>query len=296
MQQPMEQNAQQNLQQNMREDMREDMRQSLQQNVQQNMQQNIREDMRQSLQQNLQQNLRLDHSSREARVSLEALTAAFPFFGSLPPDEWASAQPRLKSFPAGSSLFRGEDSSRFAVFLLEGTVSISTVTDGGREAVTARLSPGDICSLMVLSGLSDREYPGAMIADSEATALFVAKSSFLRWIGQYDAIRTAVFGNLLDGFIQVGSLLAGKLSRPIESRLAETLLRHTSEREPAVRMTHRQLAAELATAREVVSRALGRMQRQSWVSTRRGWVRVLRRDALESLVGDSVTEEADLPW
>ncbi|GIO15461.1 hypothetical protein J19TS2_50160 [Cohnella xylanilytica] len=278
------QNAQQNIQQN------------VQQNMEQDRQQNRQQDMRQSLQQNAQQNLRQDHSGRDARVSLEALTAAFPFFGSLPADEWTSAQPRLKSFPAGSSLFRGEDSSKFAVFLLEGTVSISTVTDGGREAVTARLSPGDICSLMVLSGLSDREYPGAMIADSEATALFVAKSSFLRWIGQYDAIRTAVFGNLLDGFIRVGSLLAGKLSLPIESRLAETLLRHTSEREPAARITHRQLAAELATAREVVSRALGRMQRQGWVSTRRGWVRVLRRDALESLVGDSVTDEAGLPW
>jgi len=285
------QNAQQNIQQNVQ--------QHMQQNVQQNIQ-DRQQDMRQSLQQNARQNARQnlcqDHSGREARVSLEALTAAFPFFGSLPPDEWASAQPRLKSFPAGSSLFRGEDSSKFAVFVLEGTVGISTVTDGGREAVTAHLSPGDICSLMVLSGLSDREYPGAMIADSEAKALFVAKSSFLRWIGQYDAIRTAVFGNLLDGFIRVGSLLAGKLSLPIESRLAETLLRHTSEREPAARITHRQLAAELATAREVVSRALGRMQRQGWVSTRRGWVRVLRRDALESLVGDSVTEEAGLPW
>ncbi|WP_248927972.1 Crp/Fnr family transcriptional regulator [Paenibacillus hamazuiensis] len=230
-----------------------------------------------------------------ARYNLEQhiLCETFPCFRSLSPDEWSAAQPRLRTFPAKSALFRGEDAVEYALFLISGTVRISYVTEDGSEAVSGRLSAGDICALMVLSGLSEREYPGTMTAETEVTALFVAKGAFLRWIQTYAPIRNAVFGNILDGFIDIGRLLAGKMSLPLDSRLAGVLLRLTTEREPAARITHRQLAAELGSAREVVSRALGKMQKAGWIETGRGSVIIRQRKALEALaddVGDRVTD------
>jgi CRP/FNR family transcriptional regulator len=227
---------------------------------------------------------------------LHTLSDTFPCFRAIPAEEWASAQPQLRTFPAKSTLFRSEDAVEYALFLISGTVQISNVTESGRETLSNRLSAGDICAMMVLSGLSEREYPGMITAETDVTVLFVAKSSFLRWIQVYAPIRNAVFGNILDGLIRLGSLLSGKMSQPLDSRLAGALLKLTSEQQPTARITHQQLAIELGSAREVVSRTLGRMQKKGWIATGRGWVTVRQRGALMELVGDQVTEGKNISW
>lgn len=223
-----------------------------------------------------------------------AVAEAFPSFLELPAEEWALAQPNIRSFPAGATLFRLEEATEYAVFLLSGTVRISSLTEDGREALSNRLEPGDICSMMVLSGLSDRDYPGAMVAETEVSALFVSKSVFLRWILSYESIRNEVFGNILDGFVRLGSLLTGRMSRPLESRLAEALMKHgdnDDEERPLLRITHQQLAMQLGSAREVVSRTLGRMQQKGWIVAQRGRIEIRDRRALLTLIGDQVTED-----
>jgi CRP/FNR family transcriptional regulator len=72
----------------------------------------------------------------------------------------------------------------------------------------------------------------------------------------------------------------------LDVRLAEALLGSTSAQQPQLRLTHYELASEIGTAREVVSRILQRYQRQGWLETGRGWVRITRRNELEALVGD----------
>ncbi|CAG7622991.1 hypothetical protein PAESOLCIP111_02466 [Paenibacillus solanacearum] len=223
--------------------------------------------------------------------ALRTLLHIFPGLQAIPAEEWSAAKPRLQSVPAQTVLFSGDEAGKYAFFVLDGTISISSITAEGREAMTARLSAGDICSLMVLSGLSGRDYPGSITAETDVTVLYVAKSSFLRWVLQYERVRQAVFGSVLDGLIRMGSLLSAKSSLPLDIRLADTLLKLTSDRQPDVKITHQQLAVELGTAREVVSRQLSRMQRRGWIATGRGSVSILQRETLEAFVGDQVTEE-----
>jgi CRP/FNR family transcriptional regulator, anaerobic regulatory protein len=225
-----------------------------------------------------------------ALPELYTLSDIFPCFQAIPAGEWTSAQPQLRTFPAKSTLFRGEDAAAYAFFLIKGTVQISNVTEGGREVLSSRLSAGDICAMMVLSGLSEREYPGVITAETEVTTLFVAKKSFLHWVQVYAPVRHAVFGNILDGMIRIGSLLSAKMSQPLDSRLAEVLLMLTSEHQPTIQITHQQLAVKLGSAREVISRVLSRMEKKGWIATGRGWVTVLQRRMLTALVGDQVTE------
>ncbi|MFB9276160.1 Crp/Fnr family transcriptional regulator [Cohnella cellulosilytica] len=147
-----------------------------------------------------------------------------------------------------------------------------------------------MCALLVLSGLSGRDYPGTIRAESEVEALFVAKRCFLGWLQTHDDIRTAVFGGLLDGMLRIGGQAGERRSEPLDARLAKALLRADSERGPMVRVTHHELAAEIGSVREVVSRALRRYRDRGWIETGRGWVRIVRRGGLEALLGDQVTE------
>ncbi|NKX72433.1 winged helix-turn-helix domain-containing protein, partial [Rhodobacteraceae bacterium R_SAG1] len=50
-------------------------------------------------------------------------------------------------------------------------------------------------------------------------------------------------------------------------------------------VTHQQLAVDLGTAREVISRQMQEFQRRGWVRLARGTVDILDRDALRHLSG-----------
>ncbi|KIL42283.1 hypothetical protein SD70_01810 [Gordoniibacillus kamchatkensis] len=217
-----------------------------------------------------------------ASIADSGLLERFPYLSAIRPEEWAEAQPFARTFPAKARIFQREDADSYGVFLIEGTARISRIGEDGSEHVLSVLAPGEVCALLVLSGLSERDYPGIMTAETDVTALFVSKRSFLRWVQEYSPVRSAVFGSLLENILRMDEQLQAMLSEPLDTRLAKALLRATSERRPLLYTTHHGLAAEIGSAREVVSRALQRFRRQGWVETGRGWVRVVRRSELEA--------------
>ncbi|MDF2964379.1 MAG: Crp/Fnr family transcriptional regulator [Paenibacillus sp.] len=214
------------------------------------------------------------------------LFEVFPCLSAVNPGEWAEAQPFIRTFPAKARIFQKEDAAVYGMFLLRGTARITLIGENGSESVINLLSAGEVCSLLVLSGLSGRDYPGSLIAETEVEALFVLKRSFLRWVQEHEPIRNAIFGGLFDGMLRMSELLQTKQSMPLEKRLAGALLRVTSEKQPLLRITHQELAAEIGSVREVVTRALQRYQRKGLLETGRGWVRIVHRSELEAHLGD----------
>jgi CRP/FNR family transcriptional regulator len=91
---------------------------------------------------------------------------------------------------------------------------------------------------------------------------------------------------LLDGLLRISEQIVGRRLESLNSRLAKVLLRTSTERKPLLNMTHHELAVEIGSSREVVSRALRRYRQQGWIETGRGWIRIVRRVELESLLGD----------
>ncbi|GIP26712.1 Crp/Fnr family transcriptional regulator [Paenibacillus sp. J23TS9] len=207
----------------------------------------------------------------------------FPCFSALQPEEWAEAQPFVQRFPAKSRIFHREDAAIYGMFLLSGTARITVINENGNESVLNMLSAGEVCSLMVLSGLSGRDYPGSLIAECDVDVLFVLKSSFLRWVQEYELIRRTIFGGLLEGMLRMVDMLQEKQFMPLEMRLAKALLRVTTEDQPLLHTTHQELAEEIGSAREVVSRTLLRFKQNGWVQTGRGWVKIDQRTKLEAL-------------
>jgi len=210
---------------------------------------------------------------------------AFPCLSAVTPEEWAEAQPTFRKYPAKSRIFQREDAASYGMFLLSGSARISRIAEDGGESALSTLKAGEVCALFVLSGLSGRDYPGAITAESEVEVLFVAKKSFLGWLQTHAEIRGAVFGGLMDDLIRIGERSDGRRSESLDARLAKALLQ-ASERIPLLKLTHHELAAEIGSSREVVSRAVRRYRQQGLIETGRGWIRIIRREGLESLKGD----------
>jgi len=66
----------------------------------------------------------------------------------------------------------------------------------------------------------------------------------------------------------------------MDSRLAAYLVRQAGQRQKVVTTTHGEIAAELGTSREVVTRILSDFEGDGLIATSRGRIRIRRPDAL----------------
>jgi CRP/FNR family transcriptional regulator len=182
----------------------------------------------------------------------------------------------------GEWLFReGERASRFAA-VGAGSIRVFRIGATGRQITLYHVRGQESSLVGMLSVLLDR--PVVATAQAEiATEVVVMPAAALReWVSTSGAVRNFIFETMIRALVDVTSLLEDVAFRTIESRLVDLLLKHADE-EHMVWMRHDEIAAELGTAREVVSRLLEGFERRGAVVLSRGRIQVGDEAALHAL-------------
>lgn len=182
------------------------------------------------------------------------------------------AQATLLRLPAGATIFaEGDECSAFAV-LAGGQVRVFKIGETGREITLYRFGRGESCILTTSCVLSRRNFPAIATVEQDATAFVVDQTTFRDWIDRYSAWRDYVFQLLSQRLATVMAIVDEIAFRRVDARLAEFLLRHAQGDPPIISATHQQIAAELGTSREVVSRILADFGDDGLISSGRGQI------------------------
>lgn len=200
---------------------------------------------------------------------------AFPQLASMPADvlhELASL--RAVRVPAGSVLFRDGDACRGYVFVAAGCVRVQKMDPEGREIVLYRVEDGQTCMLTTSCLLGCRAYPAEGIAEEDTLLAMMPAADFERLLSHAE-FRRFVLGMISDRIAELMALIEDVAFGRMDQRLARRLLALAQDGVDLA-LTHQQLATELGTAREVVSRILKDMERRGLIGLRRG--HVLLRD------------------
>ena len=199
-----------------------------------------------------------------------------------------AAGSRLVDLPAGSRIFGPGQGPENFLLVLDGTVRVSQVSEGGREIVLYRVNPGESCTLTTACLVGEEDYQADGIAETAVRAVAVPRRLFDSLIAASAEFRRFVFtafGRRVTSLLRVIEDVA--FAR-IEVRLAQRLLQ-LSDGSGQVAATHQELANELGSAREVVSRQLTEWQRRGLIRGHRGVVEIADRAALARLAEGSVT-------
>jgi CRP/FNR family transcriptional regulator len=189
---------------------------------------------------------------------------------------------RLVTMPADQPLFHAGSPCENYVLLLEGSVRVQVIGENGREAVLYRVLPGQSCVLTTCCILSGDDYPAEGFTESPVRALVVTKPAFDGALESAPAFRRFVFVNLGGRIADVIARMEEVAFRPVERRLAAFLLSR-ADRAGTIRVTHQEIAVELGTAREVVSRHLKRLESSGLVDLGRSTVQVRKPVELRRL-------------
>jgi len=166
--------------------------------------------------------------------------------------------------------------------LLKGTVRVQQVSDTGREIVLYRVSAGESCALTTACLMGYEEYQAEGIAESDVEAVAVPRRTFDDLIAGSAEFRRFVFTAFSVRITNLFRVSEDVAFSRVDVRLAQRLLELGGEK-GRIDLTHQQLAAELGTAREVISRQLNEFQRRGWIAISRGAVDVARPEALRQL-------------
>lgn len=190
------------------------------------------------------------------------------------------AQASFARLPAAATVFEeGDVCSAFAI-LAQGQVRVFKIGESGREITLYRFARGESCILTASCILSDRQFPAIATVEEPAEAFVVPYAAFQQWVDRFPPWRDYVFQLLSRRLATVLAIVDEVAFRRMDVRIAEFLLRHAPPETNALALTHQQLATELGTSREVVSRILADFAAGGLVQLSRGSVSILDRPGL----------------
>lgn len=208
----------------------------------------------------------------------------FPALSHLSDDDRATLlrESKVIKAPANTTIFGPGQRPDNLLMVLDGTVRVQHLSEKGREIVLYRVKGGQSCVLTTSCLLAHEEYSASGVTETAVEAVAIPRKLFDRLLEHSSEFRQFVFHTysrrISDLFLMVEEVAFQRM----DVRLAQKLIELAGE-EPDMAITHQQLAAELGTAREVVSRQLAEFQRREWIRQTRGHIALLDRAALEKL-------------
>jgi CRP/FNR family transcriptional regulator len=212
------------------------------------------------------------------------IAATFPQFSHLDPasSRLLEAAARVVEVPAGTVLFRDGSECSSYMLVMDGSVRVQKVSEGGREIVLYRVESGQSCVLTTNCLITREDYAAEAIAETSVTALVLPAPTFRTLLAQSEAFRDFVFSAYATRIADLLMLIQEVAFGRIDMRLAGWLS-NRAESGSDIRATHQDIATELGTAREVVSRQLKEFERRGWVALHRGRIEVKDRSGLAAL-------------
>jgi len=183
--------------------------------------------------------------------------------------------------PAGHDVFVDGDRVEGIALLISGVVRVYKIGETGREITLYRFGLGQSCILSANAILSNKSFPAIATVEEDAEAVMIPAGIFREWVNKYDLWREFVFDLLSQRLSTVMEVVDEVVFKRMDRRVAELLLDQAKVQNP-MRITHQEIAAELGSSREVISRILEDFSKAELIESSRGTIEVLDFEGLES--------------
>lgn len=200
------------------------------------------------------------------------LNALYPVLAALPTAARQSLQQHAQviGVAAGAVVFDELQACQGFPFVLSGSLRVVKAAPNGRELPLYRVTPGETCIISSACLLGHAPYNARGIAETETRLLLLPNADFQALLGEA-AFRDFIFQLFSERIADLMQLIEEVAFRKLDQRLAALLLGKGQR----LHVTHQQLADELGSVREIVSRLLKGFAEQGLVALAREQVDIL---------------------
>jgi len=196
-----------------------------------------------------------------------------PLFANLTQDEMHALAKRVSSkhFARGEQLFGEGDPCTGLYLVASGKIRIFKLSAAGREQVLAVEGPGS--SFAELPVFDGGNYPAAASALEDADVLFISRKDFQNFCREHPEVALKVIAVVGSRLRRLVGIIEELSFTTVRQRLISFILRlaqaNGTRASDGIHIeltkSHQELAADLGTVRELVSRNLGRLQAEGFL-------------------------------
>lgn len=213
-------------------------------------------------------------------VDRENVLNLYPALAGLPADLLTQLMQSSMRIPAGSEVFAEHQPCQGFPLLLAGSIKVVKQASNGREMVLYRVTPGGSCIISSSCLLGHSDYNARGIAETALTLLALPVKTFAGLLVDSTPFRDFVFHLFAERIGELMQLVEEVAFNRLDQRLAKLIL---ARKEETLTVTHQQLADELGSVREIVSRLLKGFVAQGLVSLGREQLTVTNRQGLQNI-------------
>ena len=207
-------------------------------------------------------------------IPLRQIESHYPVLAELPQklQQEISAAAQSVTVASGATIFDERQPCQGFPFILSGAIRVAKVSASGRELPLYRVTPGETCIITSSCLLGNVPYNARGTAESETVLVVLPQGLFTELLAQAP-FRNFIFNLFAERMADLMRLVEEVAFRKLDQRLAALLL----GKGRVVHATHQQLADELGSVREMISRLLKGFSEQGLVGLGREQIEI--RDA-----------------
>ncbi|OKS86249.1 Crp/Fnr family transcriptional regulator [Mucilaginibacter polytrichastri] len=185
-------------------------------------------------------------------------------------EEELRASSQLKTLAAETVLMQTNSYIRSIPVVLSGSMRVMREDEDGREILLYYIKPGESCIMSFLAGIHEDTSKVRLVVEEDAEVLMLPVAKASEWIKTYPEWAEFIFKLYHKRFEELLDVINAVAFQKLDDRIFTLLKRKASVYgSNEFSITHQQLAEELGTTREVVSRLLKQMEKQQLITLSR---------------------------
>ena len=207
---------------------------------------------------------------------MNTINNTFPFFSSSLIQE-VENNSTSHSFAAGEILMRTGQFIKSTVLVLSGKIKVYREGEDGGEFLMYYLQPGQACALSMICALRSEASQIMAMVDEDAELLMIPLDVMDKWMLEHRTWYEFVLGTYRSRFDDILEVVDNIAFKSMDERLEFHLKRvFTATGSRLINQSHQEIASELNTSREVISRLLKKMEQLGKVKLNRNQIEYVK--------------------
>ena len=184
---------------------------------------------------------------------------------------------------AGKVLMEPGQFMKMVPIVLEGSIKISRMDDEGRELFLYYLDAGETCALSLTCCSASKPSEIKAVVEEDATIISIPIAAIDQFSNDYKQWKDFVTNTYQNRFQEMLFALDAVAFKRMDERLMGYIVKKMKQlKTNELHTTHQEIANELTTSREVVSRLLKQLEKKKWIELGRNVIYI--RDDFEELI------------
>lgn len=168
----------------------------------------------------------------------------------------------ITNVKAKTEIVREGQKNKYVPFLIKGSVKVFSLNDG-RELIYYYLRPNDSCLMTFSSIFNDYISRIYAIAEEDSEVLLIPVSTIHEWITRFPEMNKIFYNEYDKRFSDVMNMVNEAVFHRLDRRVLSYIKQQISiTGNHPIKLTHREIASNLGTSREVVSRVLKKIENE----------------------------------